>query len=201
VRLALQYLDKEYGVGGKYKWIGVGHSCGATLLAQLVADMAPLPSEETRDGVGIARRGPSSLLLIAGIYDLRLMLANHQPPGCPVHIAQIYKDFVQGAFGKDTSDAEFYDSVSPTHGAYVPEVCPSVKEVVLAYSPDDELIEPQQREVMVARLMLCGWVERGQKGERVVEVKDLTDGHDEVWQDGRQVAGLIGEAVGRMFGA
>ena len=197
MRRALQYLRASHGVGSTYAWIGVGHSCGATLLAQLVAGMAPLPLEETKDSA----RGPASLVLMAGIYDLRLMLANHQPPSCPAHIAQIYEEFVQGAFGDGVADGGGYDAVSPSHGAYAPDVCPSVKEVVLAYSPEDELIEPQQREVMAARLKLCGWVERGQNGERVVEIKDLTDGHDEVWQDGRQVAGLIGEAVGRMFGA
>jgi kynurenine formamidase len=189
----VKWLGERYGVGSRYPWIGVGHSCGATLLAQLVAGTG------VENQVGEGAVGPQSLVLMAGIYDLRAMLENHQPPVCPLHIAKIYEEFVQGAFGTDTKG--HYTAVSPSSGTYTVETCPRLKEIVLAYSASDELIEPQQRAIMAARLKDCGWVERGQAGERIVEMKDLTQGHDEVWQDGQQVAGLIGEAVGRMFGA
>lgn len=221
MRRALRFLAAEYGVGregeGGYRWIGVGHSCGATLLAQYVSgigrDNTPQDAEEEEArGAGVA--GPEALLLIAGIYSLPHLLSHHQPPRCPPAIADIYASFIAGAFGPNVpnpppssanNDKDFYTAVSPVAGAYTRATCPALKSVVLAYSPADELIEPGQRAGMLARLKECGWVERregkGEEGERIVEAVDLTGGHDEVWEDGRQVAVLIGDAVEGLFGA
>ncbi|KAF2797189.1 hypothetical protein K505DRAFT_200210, partial [Melanomma pulvis-pyrius CBS 109.77] len=199
VRAALRFLAAEYGVGrggeAGYRWIGAGHSCGATLLAQHVSGIGLEEEEGKAEEKELA--GPEALVLIAGIYSLPHLLSHHQPPRCPPAIADIYASFVRGAFGPNVED--FYTAVSPLAGAYTRAACPALRSVVLAYSPADELIEPGQRAGMLARLRECGWVERregrGVEGERIVEAVDLTGGHDEVWEDGRQVAVLIGDAV------
>ncbi|KAF2706552.1 hypothetical protein K504DRAFT_458949 [Pleomassaria siparia CBS 279.74] len=219
VRRAVRFLAKFYGLGRRHGWIGVGHSCGATLLAQLVSGLGSdntingnddsntsTGAEEEEEEVVVGStvdQGPTALILIAGIYSLPRLLENHTPPACPEHISHIYREFVEGAFGPNLGHAgeDLYTLVSPCSGVYTPEICPGLKSIVLAWSLQDELIEGQQREVMLARLKACGWGERGQGYERVVEAKDLTDGHDQVWQDGRQIATLIGEAVGQLFGS
>lgn len=178
VRDALTYLLHEYKVD---RWIGVGHSCGATLLLQL-----PLVCTEKDAEI---RESLQGLVLLAGIYDVATFLSSHKPPQFPENIARIYADIVAGAFGKDEG---VYGEVSPARsgrgalwGRYV----------VLGYSGEDELVEPGQREAMLERYVRDGWVRSEQNreagAEKVVEVRDLTLGHDEVWEDGVQVAGLI----------
>ncbi|KAL1599539.1 hypothetical protein SLS60_007342 [Paraconiothyrium brasiliense] len=180
VRDALAYLINEYAVES---WIGVGHSCGATLLLQL-----PLldQTEQIRESL----RG---LVLLAGIYDVPLFLASHAPPMCPEHIAKIYRDIVAGAFGEEES---VYAEVSPRRfgkgwlwGRYV----------VLGYSQEDELVEAAQREGMLGRYLEEGWVRSEREGggteAKVVDVRDLKMGHDEVWEDGEQIAKLVAEVV------
>lgn len=146
---------------------------------------------------GAGARGLKTLLLIAGIYSLPKLLENHKLAGGG---ASVYDEFVEAAFGPDVEG--LYAAVSPVGGVYGSGTCASLGEMVLAYSPDDELIEAEQREVMLARLKEIGWVEAGYEGgeeSRIVEAVDLSGGHDHVWQDGRQVAGLIDDVVGRAF--
>lgn len=181
VRDALAYLVREYSVE---RWIGVGHSCGATLLLQL-----SLVCKEEK-GVRLGARG---LVLLAGIYDVPVFLEEHAPPKCPANIAAIYKDIVVGAFGEDE---RVWEEMSPV-GVGKRELWG--RRVVLGYSAEDELVEAKQREVMLGRYVDEGWVRDGDgKTEKVVEVRDLKMGHDEVWEDGVQIADLIAEMVAKM---
>ncbi|KAF2447897.1 alpha/beta-hydrolase [Karstenula rhodostoma CBS 690.94] len=181
VRDALAYLCREYKI---QRWIGIGHSCGATLLLQL-----PLVAA-VHDGIRETLQG---LVLLAGIYDIPAFLSAHAPPHCPENIATIYAAIVAGAFGKDE---EVYGAVSPARSG---KGALWGRYVVLGYGGEDELVEGGQREVMLERYGEEGWVRDGEaRGEKVVEVRDLTMGHDEVWEDGGQVAELIAEVVAKV---
>jgi hypothetical protein len=79
--------------------------------------------------------------------------------------------------------------------------------LVLAHSYEDELIERQQRDVMCVALDREGWgvvMEVGDgeadlgEGSRVLEVRDLRGGHDWIWEDGKQIAKLLADAVQRL---
>lgn len=215
VQTALKFFKKRYGLGEKSKWVGIGHSCGATLLAQLVAGIglaSPIDAISTDDtSFSTAVRGerveeeqetrmsgPSALVLLDGIYDIPLFLTNHTPShGCPEAIAQIYRDIVEGAFGAEEAD---WSRASPTSGSYdEKQVGPELGHVVICHSPEDELVEKEQRDVMVQRLMAYGWVATGKgraagaTGMRIVEIRDLEGGHDDIWEDGKRIAELIEE--------
>jgi hypothetical protein len=78
---------------------------------------------------------------------------------------------------------------------------------VLAHSYEDGLVERAQRDVMCVALDREGWgivMEEGDEegmlagGGRVLEVRDLKGAHDWVWEDGEQVARLLGDAVVRL---
>jgi len=196
VASAIQYLATEYGMR---KWVGAGHSCGATLLLQHVSGIGLTDQEGTK-----ALGGPEGLILLCGIYNIPLLLRNHDPPTCPENISAIYHEFIAGAFGQD-QDA--YRAVSPVFGRFGAQQWPNGKLMVLAHSYEDELIERQQRDVMCVALDREGWgivMEVGdgeadlEEGSRVLEVRDLKGGHDWIWEDGKQIAKLLAEAVQRL---
>jgi hypothetical protein len=181
------------------RWVGAGHSCGATLLLQYVSGIGL--SEADKEGV---QGGPEGLVLLCGIYSVPLLLQNHNPPACPENISRIYYDFIAGAFGQDR---DAYRAVSPVAGKYGKETWRNGKLMVLAHSYEDELIERQQRDVMCVALDREGWgivMEDGDgeadigKESRVLEVRDLKGGHDWIWEDGEQVAKLLADVVGRL---
>ncbi|KAF2833362.1 alpha/beta-hydrolase [Ophiobolus disseminans] len=193
VAQGIAFLQKKYGVK---KWIGIGHSCGATLLCQYVSGIGAVESDNSG--------GPEALILTAGIYSIPLFLRNHSAPACPPNIAQIYVDIVAGAFGADSA---VYHGVSPVAGKYDTEKWKNGKLVVLAHSYDDELVERAQRDVMCVALDREGWsivMEDGDDeadvsaGRRVLEVRDIKGSHDFVWEDGGQSAKLIVEVVERL---
>lgn len=181
------------------RWVGAGHSCGATLLLQYTSSIGLTPSSK-EDSEG----GPEGLVLLCGIYNIPLLLQNHNPPTCPENISKIYYDFIAGAFGLDQSK---YRDVSPVAGSYGTEQWKDGKLMVLAHSYEDELIERQQRDVMCVKLDREGWgivMEDGdgeadiETSSRVLEVRDLKGGHDWIWEDGEQVAKLLADVVGRL---
>jgi kynurenine formamidase len=178
------------------RWIGFGHSCGATMLCQYVSRIGF--DENVLGG------GPDALVLSAGIYNIPLFLRNHAAPACPENIEQIYVDIVNGAFGSDSS---VYHGVSPVAGKYSDKTWKEGKLIVLAHSYDDELVERAQRDVMCVTLDREGWsivMEDGDEeadmgaGGRVLEVRDIEGKHDFGWRDGVQSAKLIAEVVERL---
>jgi kynurenine formamidase len=193
VAAGIQYLQKNYGMK---RWLGVGHSCGATLLLQLVSGIG-LPSSPSP--------GPEALILLEGIYNIPLLLRNHLPPACPENISAIYKEFISGAFG---DDEKTYHAASPVAGKYNKEQWPEGKLMVICHSHEDELVERAQRDVMCVALDREGWsivMEVGDEedevraeGQRVLNVRDLKGGHDWIWEDGTQIATLIAEVVRRL---
>jgi kynurenine formamidase len=189
----IAFLQREYNVK---RWIGVGHSCGSTMLSQYVS----------RIGLETTKRdiGPEALVLGAGIYNFPLFLRNHSQPACPEEIERIYMDIVSGAFGPDSAA---YQKLSPVAGKYGEEIWPEGKLIVLAHSYEDELVERAQRDVMCVALDREGWsivMEDGDEeadvrsGRRVLEVRDIKGKHDAGWMDGEQSAKLITEVVQRL---
>jgi len=148
--------------------------------------------------------GPEGLILIAGIYNIPLLLRNHSPPAVPENVAAIYNTLISGAFGTHSS---VYQSVSPVAGRYGKDVWKGGKLVVLAHSYDDELVERAQRDVMCVAFDREGWsivMEDGDEeaniasGRRVLEVRDIKGTHNFVWEDGEQSAKLISDALQRL---
>ncbi|KAF2272546.1 alpha/beta-hydrolase [Westerdykella ornata] len=204
VKEALAWLRREYGVGqsnrgGKgFKWIGVGHSCGATLLLQLIAGVGLPPKDEGSTTTALAH--PSALILLAGIYNIPLLLENHQQPSSSPEFAAIYKDIIQGAFGKEKSA---WEDASPSYHPPVFLHSMGLTSVMLAHSPYDELVEKEQDEAMLRSLKSSGWTaveenySQSQRG--LVECRNLSGSHDFVWEEGSQVAELISEVIPRVI--
>ncbi|KAF2729766.1 hypothetical protein EJ04DRAFT_397758, partial [Polyplosphaeria fusca] len=189
---ALAYLRSHYFARGEgeqaFQWVGIGHSCGATLLCQVVSGLG-LPSPTI-----IPK--PVALILLAGIFDLGLMWTNHRPPGTPAEVADIYTALLTGAFGHEH---EVWDAVSPVRGKYNEQVWAEGREVWVCHSDEDELVEGQQGEAMVARMVECGWHVEGEGDEtRVLVRRRLKGAHDDVWEGGTQIAALIGDVVERL---
>jgi kynurenine formamidase len=191
IAAGIAFLAREYGVK---RWIGFGHSCGATMLAQYVSGI----------GLDVQGGGPEALVLSAGIYNIPLFLRNHSAPACPDEIEAIYTAIVDGAFGTDSS---VYQGVSPVAGRYGRETWVNGKVVVLAHSYDDELVERAQRDVMCVALDREGWsivMEDGdeegdvRQGARVLEIRDIEGRHDFGWRDGAQSAKILAELVERL---
>ncbi|KAI8936356.1 hypothetical protein NX059_006768 [Plenodomus lindquistii] len=195
VAQGIQYLQRKHGVT---RWIGIGHSCGATLLLQLVAGIG---LEESSHSI----IGPEALLLLEGIYNFPLFLRNHAAPAYPNHIAKIYETMLKGAFGEDTS---VYQALSPVAGKFSKEQWPEGRLLVIGHSYEDELVERAQRDVMCVALDREGWsivMEEGDEedevraeGRRVLNVRDMKGSHDYIWKDGQQIALLIAEVVQRL---
>ncbi|OJD38732.1 alpha beta-hydrolase [Diplodia corticola] len=195
---ALRWLRSEYGVGGESgpdgpparDWVAVGHSCGATLACQLVADGWLDGSEFDKVAA------PVGVAALCGLYNLPLLAENHAD--CPA-----YEEFLQAAFGGDES---VWLRASPTALAAKlgEDRWRKGRCVVLAASPDDELVEPMQRDVMVRAMEEGGWVRREEGGGpdgRELVLLDVEGRHDDAWREGRGVARAIEVLVGRLFGA
>ncbi|KAL1633690.1 Kynurenine formamidase [Diplodia intermedia] len=194
---ALRWLRSEYGVGGESgpdgpparDWVAVGHSCGATLACQLVADgwLDGSEFDMVRAPVGVAG--------LCGLYNLPLLAENHAD--CPA-----YEEFLQAAFGGDES---VWLRASPTVLAAKmgEERWKKGRCVVLASSAEDELVEGMQRDVMARALEERGWVRSadgvGPDGRELV-LLDVEGRHDDAWREGRGVARAIEVLIGRLFG-
>ncbi|KAJ6202353.1 hypothetical protein J3E72DRAFT_399851 [Bipolaris maydis] len=204
VAAALRFLQQHHGMK---RWLGVGHSCGATMLAQLVAGIGA--ADDKDPDAAAPPTGPEALVLLEGIYNIPLLLRNHAPPACPQHISDIYRAFVGHAFGPDADDKALL-AASPVSGKYNAEQWPDGRLLLICHSYEDELVERAQRDVMCVALDRQGWsivMEAGDEedevraeGRRVLNVRDLKGGHDEIWEDGRQIATLVAEVVQRLGG-
>lgn len=136
-------------------------------------------------------RGPRALVLLEGIYDISLLLRDHDDKNGE-EAAQIYQGIVTGAFD---ADEEVWRSASPVSGSYGRDILPEGQLVVVGHSPEDGLVEKEQDEMSVDALLREGW---GAEGEgRALEMKGLKGNHDEMWRDGR-LAEVIGEVAERV---
>ncbi|KAF6831849.1 Kynurenine formamidase 2 [Colletotrichum plurivorum] len=166
---ALAFLQRKYDIKDRY--ILLGHSAGATLALQLpmrAASLGATPPPEVQL--------PAAFIGVSGIYELCDFNARHD---------HNYTQFIAGAFGDDQSA---WNKVVPaSFSGSFKDALPDVKLVMLAWSPEDSLVDEPEIDGMAAKL--------AKDGVECTVVKNLTHDHDFVWEDGKQVARLLGEAL------
>ncbi|PFH63007.1 hypothetical protein XA68_10419 [Ophiocordyceps unilateralis] len=171
VRAALQMLAQQRGLKSNY--VLIGHSAGATLSFQLLMGEAALQGRPL-----IRAPLPTTVIGIAGIYDMRGI--NHRFGGR-------YTDFLTQAFGWDQS---VWDRASPVRFAgSFSERLPPPGRVLLARSPGDSLVDGVELDTMARKL--------AGDGVALSVVETLMGEHNAVWEDGRQIPGLVAQVLPR----
>ena len=171
---AVAWLQQRHQFGQRY--ILVGHSAGATLALQLCMGNWLSKVSATQGAQTFAM--PLAVVGVAGIYDLEALLESFS------HIP-LYRQFIEAAFGEQTAD---WREASPVTGRFC-TAWSNAKVVVLAHSQDDELVDFLQTEKMSDQL----WKEK-RPGRRDV-VLSLKGKHDQIWQDGTEMARAISTAL------
>ncbi|KAF2436500.1 alpha/beta-hydrolase [Tothia fuscella] len=203
---ALGWLRENYGVGDyendqqAWRYLVVGHSCGATLAMQLCMSYSQSWGHEAFGSW--TGSPPVAVVGLEGIYDLSLLNRNHidQP---------FYAQFLAGAF---RSNQKLWDEVSPVHGNYdAAYKMKGMKLVVLAHSDEDELVEWEQATTMKSKLVGSGWKDymegsldadtaaKQSGSERQVRILKLTGLHDEIWSKGSGVRIAIESTIRALF--
>lgn len=167
VRAALAFLQREFGFGKRY--VLLGHSAGGCLAYQLLAS-AP-PSSEAPKGKRGDPELPAAVLGIEGIYDMT---------GLNARVGGDYSGFLCAAFGPPAA----WDQAAPMKfpGSYRGRFAGLA---ALAHSPDDELVDMPETDGMEERLR--GDIDE----EKLVVFKDLKGKHEEIIEDGSDVARVV----------
>lgn len=166
VLTAVLYLQETYRFQDRY--VLVGHSCGATLALQVAMKRYWGSQYESTFALELNVEPPRAIVCLEGIYDLQMFVDLH--PEQPV-----YKEIVHNAIG--SSD---WKAASPTNADF-DDSWPDGELVIIAHSPDDQLITKDESEAMRSFLEAQGW---NTEGERVVKWLEVKGDHDEVWQSG-----------------
>ena len=168
----LAFLQRRYGFGADY--LVVGHSAGGFLGLQLPMGRAAVTPRGGAPPDDVAL--PVCIVGVEGIYDLR-GIAERADGGLD--------EILSGAFG---TDRDLWDTVSPGRFRGFGHAWGSRKGlVVLAYSPEDELVDGGEIDTAEAVLR--------QSGVRVLAYRDLKGKHDEVREDGTEIARMLALAV------
>ncbi|OKL58915.1 hypothetical protein UA08_05471 [Talaromyces atroroseus] len=181
VQAALKVLQEKYAFQDQY--VLVGHSVGATMSFQAVMNKV-----QGADPTSIASPKPRAVVGVCGIYDLRLIRNDFKE-------IQIYDEFLKGALGPDE---ELWDRISPGKVADSDGVASGWQNgqlAVLANSTGDLVVNKHQADVMVK--ILEQWKSLVE-GRDVVELYDLREGHDDVWQKGEELANVIITTIKRL---
>ncbi|OLN95439.1 Kynurenine formamidase 2 [Colletotrichum chlorophyti] len=166
---ALAFLQRRYNIQDRY--ILVGHSAGATLALQLPMGSVALGAEPPSDV-----RMPVAFVGVSGIYELNDFNARH---------GDNYTQFIAGAFGED--QAVWNKVVPATFSGSFKDVLPAKTRILLAWSPEDSLVDEPEIDGMESKLR--------KDGVECTVLKNLTHDHDFVWEDGKQIARLLGETL------
>ncbi|CAK7230496.1 Kynurenine formamidase [Sporothrix bragantina] len=171
------------------RYIIYGHSCGAFLAFQLW-------TEESSNEY----RLPPCIIGLEGIYDLRGFVERGGSPehggGPGTGFAAALKTIAEGAFG---SDRAVWDRASPARYDFTKLAGRSTTKdkkpwlAILAYSPEDELVDGGEMDNMEKALQKGAAHSNG--GLVYVGMRDLHGRHDEVHEDGGEVARVLTEAV------
>ncbi|OAA35509.1 alpha/beta-hydrolase [Beauveria brongniartii RCEF 3172] len=203
VRAAIRSLAQRNQMD---QYILVGHSAGGTMAMQLVggdAALQSLGSEGGRQqdeletprcqagGNGTSNTEatqiplPAAIITTAGIFDLTRLVDEIDEDS-----RSFYENFVTQAFG---SNRDGWQQASPARfRRSYKETWPGDNTVILARSKDDTLVPETQLNVMAEKL-------RGD-GFKPIVVTNLTGEHDIVWEQGTQLANLVGQALGQLRG-
>jgi len=176
VLAALLHLQETYRFEDRY--VLVGHSCGAALAFQVAMKRFWGTQYEPTDGFTLNVIPPIAILGVEGLYDLSALVSHHSDDPS-------YRGFVSNAFGDDHS---LWAAISPVSGDFETS-WPDGKLAAIAHSRDDELVEWEQVDLQHRALKLQGWDEAG--GDRRLKLIELAGKHDQVWQDGRELARAI----------
>ncbi|KAL0944133.1 uncharacterized protein CTRU02_202019 [Colletotrichum truncatum] len=167
--LALSFLQRQYKIKDRY--ILIGHSAGATLALQLPMGSAALGSAPPPEV-----QLPAAFVGVSGIYELVDFNARH---------GENYTQFIAGAFGNDQTA---WNKVMPaTFSGSFKEALPAQRLIMLAWSTEDSLVDEPEIEGMASKLR--------KDGVECTVIKNLTHDHDFVWEDGKQIARLLSEAL------
>lgn len=177
----LALLQSKFAFGSNY--VLYGHSAGATLAYQVLMGAAVLQAVGGGGG-GIAERPagvalPAAVVGFEGIYHMAAL--NRR-------MGDAYRSLFAGAFGDDearwtaASPAAFGGSYSENWGGAAGRVA------VLAHSPRDELIDMLEVGLMEDRL-------KEEEGLRVLVYRDLDGLHDEIVEDGKYIARVLGQTL------
>lgn len=159
--MALQTLNRAFNLQGRY--ILSGHSAGATLAFQQGLWGSSIPQ-------------PWAFLGVAGIYDFDAFVRAHES-------VPVYKEIMQNAFpSQDT-----WDEASPGVNASSQqlELWQGSQALIIAYSKEDELVDEAQAMLMLRSL-------QNRLGlQKKVHLMQVSGSHDEIWQNGQVLAGLL----------
>ncbi|KAI1814691.1 alpha/beta-hydrolase [Poronia punctata] len=186
VRSALVLLQQKYNFTSNY--VLVGHSAGGSLAFQLAAT-SPMSSESVQPDPVL----PAAIVSLEGLYDF---------PGINERFKGAYAPFFEAAFG---GAAEWY-AASPIkyHESYARK-WPEGNLIILAYSRSDTLLDGDEVDNMAERLVEVDRFAEIRVGSdegpsdkrlnRLVVHRDLRGDHDEIWQDGEEVARMVSVAL------
>jgi kynurenine formamidase len=165
VEHALLYLEDQYHISGRY--LLVGHSAGATMAFELHNNSAHnVPT-------------PAGVLGVSGIYHFEAFVKAHSD-------IPLYQEFMDNAF----PDRATWEMAAPyTNRESDFATWEHAKAVIIAHSNQDELIEKEQASFMLERARLTPHY------KEKVHYLEATGLHDEIWQNGSILAGIITKSI------
>ncbi len=161
---ALVFLDAKFNISNRY--ILVGHSAGATLAFQLGRSDTPPEARIPQ---------PTCILGVAGIYNLKSFIQAHSD-------MPVYSELVCNAFPERSSWVNASPSLDPSPKLALWQ---GAEALVICYSKEDGAVEDEQATFMMERLLS----RQGLRGK--VHYLLAHGEHDEIWQNGHNLAGLI----------
>lgn len=188
VLAALLYLQETYHFGSRY--VLVGHSCGATLALQVAMKRFWGAQYDPSSALELNVEPPLAIIGVSGIYDVpRLVDDNAAIPA--------YRDLVVNALGGERG---VWEGASPSMGDLGEDGWREGRLVVLVHSEADELVGMEQSEIMWEGFGEQGFNEElgSQRRRKFVRLTGLK--HDEVWEDGREFAGIIAQTIDEIVG-
>ncbi|KAE9376755.1 alpha/beta-hydrolase [Stipitochalara longipes BDJ] len=167
VSCALLYLDDKYKINDRY--IVAGHSAGACLAFELNDWFLP----------GTQLPQPACVLGISGIYDLEAFIDAHSE-------IPAYRTLIENAF----PDKNLWEEASPNKSDLSKTAkWQNAKAVIVSHSDEDELVEKAQASYMLKRARIAP------SANEKVYFLPATGAHDEIWESGHILAGLITKSI------
>ncbi len=160
------YLDEDYQIGNRY--LLAGHSAGATMAFELHNSYilsGSLPQ-------------PVCVLGISGIFDFEAFVENHSD-------IPVYKEIMYNAF----PDRNSWEKASPYGNRSTGQIWEQAKAVFISHSKQDGLVEYSQATSMLERVRAIP------HSSEKVHFLEASGAHDEIWQNGNILAGLIMECL------
>jgi kynurenine formamidase len=167
IAAALLYLEENVKIANRY--ILIGHSAGATMAFQVsnaYMPDGPLPK-------------PAIVLGISGIYNLEAFVESHKD-------IPAYRELTENAFPK----RDEWERASPSSSHRSESaIWEDAKVVIISHSKEDELVEDEQASYMLEHARMLPHM------KEKVHFLEATGAHDEIWESGHILAGLITKSL------